>query len=127
MLSWNREETQRKHRAPVSVELAIGSSMPGEWFHSWLYPDGKPYKAEEILMVRDFKFQRPPEFANTQSFWSNGDSVSEIRDYETASSLGARSIRRTLPHSSDVKRYRNRLLCELALTLLEMVSVTKPH
>jgi len=58
----------------------IGSPVPEEWFHCWLYPDGRPYKFEEILMVRDFKFQQPPEFVNTQSYWAYGDSVSEIKD-----------------------------------------------
>jgi len=58
----------------------IGSPEPPEWFHGLLYPDGRPYKADEILMIRDFKFQKPPEFVNTQSYWSYGDSVSDIRD-----------------------------------------------
>ena len=58
----------------------IGSPEPKEWFHGLLYPDGTPYKVEEILMIRDFKYQKPPEFVRTQSYWANGDSTSEIGD-----------------------------------------------
>ena len=56
----------------------IGSPPPEEWFHGLLYPDGRPYKAEEILAIRNFKYQDPPEFVKTQSYWQYGDS--DIRD-----------------------------------------------
>lgn len=56
----------------------IGSPQPKEWFHGLLYPDGTPYSAEEILLIRDFKYQPPPRFVKTQSYWSYGDS--DIRD-----------------------------------------------
>jgi hypothetical protein len=55
----------------------VGSPTPKEWFHCLLYPDGSPYRAEEILAIRDFKYQRPPEFVKTQSYWDYG---ADIRD-----------------------------------------------
>lgn len=56
----------------------IGSPPPKEWFHGLLYPDGTPYSAEEILAIRDFKYQPPPPFVKTQSYWAYGDS--DVRD-----------------------------------------------
>jgi hypothetical protein len=49
----------------------MGSPSPDRWFHYLLYPDGRPYSAEEILMIRDFKYMRPAEMGGTQSFWRN--------------------------------------------------------
>ncbi len=55
----------------------LTSPPPKQWFHGLLYSDGTPYSAEEILAIRDFKYQNPPPFVKTQSYWAYGD---EIRD-----------------------------------------------
>ena len=57
----------------------IGSPVPEEWFHCLLYPDGRPYRYDEVVMIRDFKYQKPPDFVNTQQYFSYGDSVADIR------------------------------------------------
>jgi hypothetical protein len=51
---------------------------PKEWFHGLLYPDGAPYSTEEILAIRDFKYQNPPPFVKTQSYWAYGDEVRDV-------------------------------------------------
>lgn len=33
-----------------------GAPEPKNWFHCILYPDGTPYREEEILLLRDFRF-----------------------------------------------------------------------
>jgi hypothetical protein len=56
----------------------LGSPPPKEWFHGLLYPDGAPYSTDEILAIRDFKFQDPPLFVKTQSYWAYGDEVRNV-------------------------------------------------
>lgn len=51
----------------------IGSPPPEKWFHCLLYPDGTPYSAEEILMIRDFKYKQVTEQVKTQSYWLTAD------------------------------------------------------
>lgn len=34
-----------------------GSPVPKDWFHCILYPDGTPYRPEEIELIRSFKFR----------------------------------------------------------------------
>lgn len=34
-----------------------GAPEPKNWFHCILYPDGTPYREEEILLLRDFRFR----------------------------------------------------------------------
>ena len=58
----------------------IGSPVPEEWFHCLLYPDGRPYNYEEVVMIRDFKYQTPPPFVNSQQYFAYGDSIAEIRN-----------------------------------------------
>ncbi len=47
----------------------MGSPPPEKWFHCLLYPDGTPYSAEEILLIRDFRYKDLPEQLRTQSYW----------------------------------------------------------
>jgi hypothetical protein len=47
----------------------MGSPPPEKWFHCLLYPDGTPYSAEEILLIRDFKYRQVSEQVKTQSYW----------------------------------------------------------
>lgn len=47
----------------------MGSPPPEKWFHCLLYPDGTPYSAEEILLIRDFKYRQVAEQVKTQSYW----------------------------------------------------------
>lgn len=49
----------------------MGSPPPEKWFHCLLYPDGTPYSAEEVLLIRDFKYMRVAEQVKTQSYWRN--------------------------------------------------------
>lgn len=51
----------------------MGSPPPEKWFHCLLYPDGTPYSAEEILMIRDFKYRQVTEQVMTQSYWQTGN------------------------------------------------------
>jgi hypothetical protein len=37
----------------------IGSPEPKEWFHCLLYPDGSPYRVEEVELIRSFAFTSP--------------------------------------------------------------------
>ena len=55
----------------------VGSPEPPQWFHGLLYPDGRPYSYEEVLKIRDFKYQTPPEFVKTQSYWADGSDVTD--------------------------------------------------
>jgi hypothetical protein len=56
----------------------LTSPEPKNWFHGLVYPDGSPYSTEEILAIRDFKFQDPPPFVKTQSYWAYGDDVRDV-------------------------------------------------
>ena len=51
----------------------MGSPPPEKWFHCLLYPDGTPYSAEEILLIRDFKYRQVAEQVKTQSYWLTWD------------------------------------------------------
>jgi hypothetical protein len=56
----------------------LEAPVPKEWFHGLVYPDGTPYSAEEVLAIRDFKFQDPPPFVKTQSYRAYGDDIRDV-------------------------------------------------
>jgi len=77
----------------------MGSPPPEKWFHCLLYPDGTPYSAEEILMIRDFKYRQVTEQVNTQSYWLSADvDINTAEKYEQHTR--AASITGRMPGSS---------------------------
>lgn len=77
----------------------MGSPLPEKWFHCLLYPDGTPYSAEEILMIRDFKYRQVVKQVKTQSYWLTWDTeINRAESYELHP-RGA-SITSTMPGSN---------------------------
>jgi hypothetical protein len=79
----------------------MGSPPPEKWFHCLLYPDGTPYSAEEILMIRDFKYRQVTEQVKTQSYWQSWNAdINTAERYEQQPR--AASITATRPGSNSV-------------------------
>jgi hypothetical protein len=77
----------------------MGSPPPEKWFHCLLYPDGTPYSAEEILMIRDFKYRQVSEQVKTQSYWMSWNLDINNADCNDVHP-GAYSVTRERPGSS---------------------------
>ena len=78
----------------------MGSPPPEKWFHCLLYPDGTPYSAEEILLIRDFRYKQVTEQVRTQSYWRSWNlDINDADRYDVHPH--ASSIMEKMPGSSN--------------------------